>query len=172
MWWAWHFGLFCKNLNATFSKGKSPNRLTEDPQNMIYLDDPASRFFICGISVMELIIYIIFTLICASPCWRVRREDVLVKLVCLKTQYFTLPHTICWIPSDLSGVQMSQIVTWWVWWTLPDSTGVNVDCCPERGVQWTPPDYAVLDSSRVKSPERGIQWTPPESTGMGINSQV
>ena len=93
---------------------------------------------------------------------------------------------------------MSQIVTWWVRWTLPDSAGVNVDCCPERGVQWSPPDYAVLDSSRVKSPERGIQWTPPdyavldssrvksperdsvdstglcppESTGMGINSQV
>ena len=43
---------------------------------------------------------------------------------------------------------------------LLDSAGVNVDCCPERGVQWSPPDYAVLDSSRVKSPERGIQWTP------------
>ena len=57
---------------------------------------------------------------------------------------------------------MSQIVTWWVQWTLLDSAGVNVDCCPERGVQWSPPDYAVLDSSRVKSPERGIQWTPPD----------
>ena len=57
---------------------------------------------------------------------------------------------------------MSQIVTGWVQWTLLDSAGVNVDCCPERGVQWSPPDYAVLDSSRVKSPERGIQWTPPD----------
>ena len=75
-------------------------------------------------------------------------------------QYFTLPHTICQIPSDSFGVQMSQIVIWWVRWTLLDSAGVNVDCCPERGVQWSPPDYAVLDSSRVKSPERGIQWTP------------
>ena len=53
---------------------------------------------------------------------------------------------------------MSQIVTRWI---LPDSAGVNVDCCPERGVQWSPLDYAILDSSRVKSPER-IQWTPPD----------
>ena len=78
------------------------------------------------------------------------------------TQYFTLCHTICRIPSDSSGVQMSQIITRWVQWILPDSAGVNVDCCPERGVQWSPPDYALLDSSRVKSPERGIQWTPPD----------
>ena len=61
-------------------------------------------------------------------------------------QYFTLHHTISRILLDSSGVQMSQIVTWWVRWTLPDSAGVNVDCCPERGVQWSPPDYAVLDS--------------------------
>ena len=67
------FWPFCKNLNATFSKEKSPNQLTEDPQKMIYLDDPAAIFFICGISVMAFKIYIIFTLICASPRQRVCR---------------------------------------------------------------------------------------------------
>ena len=157
MWWAWHFGLFCKNLNATFSKGKSPNRLAEDPQNMIYLDDPASRFFICGISVMELIIYIIFTLICASPCRRVRREDVLVKLVCLKTPnpvLYTAPHNLL----DSVGLIWSPNVTNCHMVGLVDSAGFRWSKC------WL--------LSRERGPVDSTGLCPPESTGMGINSQV
>ena len=58
---------------------------------------------------------------------------------------------LLWILSNSSGIQMSQIVTLLVRWTLPDSARVNVDCCPGRGVQWSPLDYARLDSSGVKN---------------------
>ena len=60
-WQAWHFSLFCKNLNAIRSSEKSLNMLAGDAYKIIYLDDSAAGFFIWGVSIIAIRKYIIFT---------------------------------------------------------------------------------------------------------------
>ena len=70
-------------------------------------------------------------------------------------QYFTLPHMFRRNPPDSldsSGLdripEMSHIVTWWFRRSPLESAGIKenkVDCSPEKGVRWSPPESTGLE---------------------------
>ena len=70
-------------------------------------------------------------------------------------QYFTLPHMFHRNPPDSldsSGLdripEMSHIVTRWFRRSPLESAGINknkVDCSPEKGVRWSPPESTGLE---------------------------
>jgi hypothetical protein len=47
-----------------------------------------------------------------------------------------------------------------------ESTKVKVDCSPESGVRWSPPDSAGLDSSRVKMGVESREGGPVDCAGL------
>ena len=83
------------------------------------------------------------------------RESLAFKFFGTKTQYFTLPHMFRRNPPDSldsSGLdripEMSHIVTWWFRRSPLESAGIKenkVDCSPEKGVRWSPPESTGLE---------------------------